>query len=130
MLTVTFSGILPLVNLLFAAVIADVDDGESAPNPELEKANAENAELRKKLRESEQARELTEQARQAAEDERKLAEQRFDAIGDLVVKLFADDKRQRIVAIKTQWPSLPGSAIAIMSESSPSYVSEVLNEAH
>ena len=130
MLKVTFSGILPLVNLLFAALIADVDDGESAPNPELEKANGTISDLRKQLKESELARRQSEQERQAAEAEKLQAEQRFAAIGDLVVKLFAEDKRQRIVAIKAQWPGLPGSAIAIMSEASPSYVSEVLSEVH
>ena len=54
------------------------------------------------------------------------AEQRFAAAGDLVVQLFAHEKRQRILAAAEHWPELPASSIAIITSASPSYVPEVL----
>jgi hypothetical protein len=126
--TLAFGGILPLVNLLFAAVIAQVDDAQNAENPELEKANGTISDLRKQLRESEQARKSAELGQAKAEEDRRQAEINFAALGKLMVKLFAEDKKQRILAIHEQWPRLPGSAIAIMADASPSHVSEVLSE--
>lgn len=117
-----FGGVLPLVSLLFARVLSNVSETEEAPNPELEKANDTIRALRLQLRD-------TEHRAKAAEDRANTAEQRFGAAGDLFARLFAEDKRQRILAIKTQWPALPGSAIAKMTESSPAYVSEVLSSA-
>lgn len=117
--SVAFGAILPLVSLLFARVLSNVVDGEVAANPELERANQAIqranqtvAELRRQLRETE---------RRAS-----VAEERFGAAGDLFVRLFADEKRQRIAAAAQMWPALAHSAIAVIAGSSPSYVSEVL----
>ena len=43
-----------------------------------------------------------------------------------MAQLFAAEKRQRILAVSEQWPRLPASAVAIIADASPSYVSEVL----
>ena len=53
-------------------------------------------------------------------------EQSFTAAGDLVARLFAEEKRQRILAAAEHWPELPASSIAIIASASPGYVSEVL----
>jgi hypothetical protein len=111
---VAFGGILPLCSLLFARVLSNVAEAEAVPNEELDAAKATIRELRSTLR-------TTEQRAQAAE-------QRFDAIGDLAARLFASEKRQRILAAYQRWPELPTSTIAVITESSPSYVSEILKE--
>lgn len=118
--TVAFGGILPLVSLTFARVLSNVVEDEEAPNPDLLKANETISELRKQLRESEHGR-------KSAEERAKTAEDRFGAMGDLVKRLFGDDKRQRILIARQQWKQLPNSAIAVIAEASPSYVSEVLS---
>lgn len=63
-----------------------------------------------------------------AERRAQLAEDRFAAVGDLVKYLFSENKRERIIAVKRQWPQLTGNAIAVIADSKPSYVSEVLSE--
>jgi hypothetical protein len=40
--------------------------------------------------------------------------------------LFAEGKRQRILAAADRWPQLPASSIAVVASASPSYVSDVL----
>jgi len=112
--SVAFGAILPLISLLFAWVLAEAKENEVEANPEFEKAKETIKELRKQLRE--------------AEDARTLAEERFGAIGDLAARLFATEKRQRILAARERWPELPAGTIALITESSPSYVSEVLSE--
>lgn len=117
---VAFGGILPVVNLIFARVLSDVNDADDVPNPELDKANETIKDLRRQLKDTEA---LAKASEQRAGD----AEARLNTMLDLAKLLFADDKRQRILAIRQQWPGLPGSSIAIMAESSPSYVSEILS---
>jgi hypothetical protein len=118
--SLAFGGILPLVSLTFARVLSNVTEDEEAPNPELETAKVTIKELNKHIRESEARR-------TAAEDRARLAEERFGAMGDLFRRIFSDDKRERIIAVREWKPKLPGSAIALITESSPAYVSEVLN---
>jgi hypothetical protein len=150
-----FGGVLPVVSLIFARVLSDVVDTEEAPNPELDAAKATIQDLRRKFAESEQhrkaaegaAREREERAIRAedklrttetranaaeaswekAEARAKLAEDRFGAMGDLFHRIFSEDKRERILAVREWMPKLPGAAIAIITESSPAYVSEVIN---
>jgi hypothetical protein len=69
----------------------------------------------------------TEHQLQMTEDRARLAEDRFGALGDVVKYLFGEDKRQRILFARRTWNKLPNSSLAIIAESSPSYVSEVLN---
>jgi hypothetical protein len=129
--SVGFGAILPLISLLFARVLAEAQDTEEEANQDLVEAKGTIKELRKQLKEAEAAR--TSAEKQAEEDriiaERKIyeAEQRFAAVGELVARLFAEEKKQRILAARTQWPQLPAASIAIIAESSPSYVSEVLS---
>jgi len=117
---VAFGGILPLCSLLFARILADAPLAEGETNPEAEAAKSELKEVRRQLRQAEQERT---DAEARAND----AEQRFAAAGDLFARLFAEEKRQRILAARQTWPRLPASSIAIMTETAPSYVSEVLN---
>jgi hypothetical protein len=42
------------------------------------------------------------------------------------LKIVSADKRERILAAHRLWPRLPGAALAIIADASPSYVSEVL----
>jgi hypothetical protein len=112
--SLAFGGVLPVVSLIFARVLSNVVDDEDAPNPELETAKATIKELNKQIRELDQRA--------------KLAEQRFGAMGDLFRRIFSEDKRERILAVREWKPKLPGSAIALITEASPAYVSEVLNK--
>jgi hypothetical protein len=56
------------------------------------------------------------------------AEQRFAAAGGLFARLFAEEKRQRILAASERWSELPAASVAIIASASPGYVSEVLKE--
>ena len=114
-----FGGILPLVSLMFARILANTADDEVGANPELTKAMQNIKELRAELMSAEGQLVDTE-ARAIA------AEQRFAAAGDLVVQLFAQEKRQRILAAAERWPELPAASVAIIAGASPGYVSEVL----
>lgn len=137
--SVAFGGILPVVSLVFARVLSNVTDSEDAPNPDLEKAKEYIRELNTKVRESEARAKAAEERAKAlraesealildAEERAKVAEARFGAMGDLFRRIFSEDKRQRILAVREWKPRLPGSAIAVIAETSPSYVSEVLKE--
>ena len=117
--SVAFGGILPLVSLLFARILADTNNSEAQMNPKLVQAEATISDLQAQLHDSEFRMATAE----AIADQ---AEQRFAAAGDLMARLFAEEKRQRILAISDQWPRLPASSIAIIAEASQSYVSEVL----
>lgn len=119
--SVTFGAVLPVVSLLFARVLSDVTETEGGENEELTDAKTTIKELRKELKAT-KAQIAT--AEQRAND----AETRFGAAGDLFVRLFAEEKRVRILAVAETWPRLPQSAIVKMTEASPSYVSEVLRE--
>lgn len=103
--SVAFGAILPACSLIFARVLADVQETEHEIDDEF-------AQLRRERRQAE--RRITELSARLNEAE------------DVLRIVAGGDKRQRILAIKAQWPALPNSAVAIMAESSPSYVSEVL----
>lgn len=122
--SVAFGAILPTASLLFAWVLSSVieqDATEGQLNPELEKMKAVIRELNVQIKSSEGER-------LKAEQRMKEAETRFQAAGDLFSALFADRKRDRIIFVKQKWPALPGSAIAILTETSPALVSETLKE--
>lgn len=119
--SVAFGAILPFCSLLFAWILSDIAETEQVANPELIEAKTAIKELRSRLKESSAQIE-------AAELRANEAEQRFGAAGDLFAKLFAQEKRARILAINEYWPQLPQAAIAIMAEASAAHVSEVLRE--
>ena len=117
--SVTFGGILPLVSLLFARILGDTANAEATSNPELTKGKQTIKELQTAL-DAAKAQISDAEARAIA------AEQRFAAAGDLFARLFAEEKRQRILAAAERWPELPAASIAIIAGASPGYVSEVL----
>lgn len=125
---VAFGAVLPVVSLLFASVLSNPAETEDAPNPELERAKADAAEARRAARESDAQRRIAEADRSRAEAERDASEQRFAAAGDLLARIMSPEKRQRILAVRETWPKLPPGAIAIIAETSPGYVSDVLKE--
>lgn len=106
-----FGAVLPIVSLLFARVLSNVTESEAGIDPELETAKAQLSDARQALRQ--------------AERDRDAANARFAAAGDLL-RLMADNKRERILAAHERWPQLTGAAIAIIAGSSPAHVSEVL----
>lgn len=121
---VAFGAILPTTSLLFARILSNVIEHDNATveaNPELEKAKEAIRELKDQLRQSEYRANVAEQ--QANE-----SEVRFRAAGEVFVRLMAESKRDRILAAMERWPQLPGSSIAIITETSPSFVSEVRSE--
>jgi hypothetical protein len=117
--SLAFGGILPLVSLMFARILANTVDTEVQANPELAQAKQTIRKLRSDL-------EAAEGHIGDAEARANAAEQRFAAAGDLVVQLFAHEKRQRILAAAERWPELPASSVAIVAGASASYVTEVL----
>lgn len=122
--SVAFGAILPTASLLFAWVLSSVieqDATEGQANPELEKAKEIIRNLQQNLRHTEEG---LRQAEQRASE----AEVRFAAAGDMFAMLFSEQKRERVLFAKSRWPQLPQSAIAVITEASPAYVSEVLKE--
>jgi len=111
--SVGLGGILPVISLLFARVLSEV--GETKQERDRELADAKQAE-REAKREIARLRSELEQANL-----------RFDAASDLFARLFAAEKRERILFARQKWPELPNKAIAMITESSPAYVSEVLS---
>lgn len=84
-------------------------------NPELEKARAEAREAKHALT--------------VAETRAKEAELKLEGAGEIVKLFTMDQKRDRILAAKARWPELPASSIAYITQTSVSYVSEILKEA-
>jgi type II secretory pathway pseudopilin PulG len=117
--SVAFGGILPVVSLLFAGVLSSVAGGGSDRNEEVDAAKQ--AERTAKQAERTAKQELAQVQRELEE-----ANARFVTASDLFVRLVANEKRERILFARQQWPELAAGAIAIVTESSPSYVSEVL----
>lgn len=120
---IAFGAILPTTSLLFARILSNVVEEyevEKEANPEFEEAKQAIQELKAKLR-------TTEDRAKTAELQAKEAEDRFQAAGDIFVRLMAERKRDRVLAAMERWPQLPASAVAIITETSPSYVSEVKN---
>lgn len=119
--TMAFGGILPVVNLLFAAVIAKVDDSEQQTDPELDKAKAEKRDAEKRARELE---------RQLADTERRLdeSEKRYHAVGDVVVYLFGTERAlgERIRYVRRTFPQLSQNGISQILGCSVSTVNEAL----
>lgn len=125
---IAFGGALPFVSLLFAQVLSNEVESDDAPNPELEAMRARLVEANKALKDAERQTKAAEQSRERAELQAQQAELKFAAAGELFVKLFAEEKRARVLAAKAQWPKLSAAAVAVITETSPSYVSEVLSE--
>jgi hypothetical protein len=108
----TFGAVLPLVSLVFALVLSNVVESEGEANTELTAANEKMKEIRQRLRDTEQ---------RAA-----LAEQRFEAIGDFAVRLASAERRERILAVHERYPELPQRSVALLADSSASYVNQVI----
>jgi hypothetical protein len=105
--------------LMFACILANTAETETGANGKLTQAKHTIKKLQSDLNATEDQL-VDAKARAIA------AEQRFAAAGDLVVQLFAQEKRQRILAAAERWPELPAASIAITAGASPGYVSEVL----
>lgn len=108
--TLAFGAILPLCSLLFARILAEVQESEAAPDSELQAVKQANTELRREL----------------ATTEKRLME--AEGAARLLLDLTAEDKARRILAAAHQWPELPRTVIAQLAGASPSYVSQVLAE--
>lgn len=125
---VAFGAILPITSLLFAWVLSNEVHTDDQEDPAMVEAKKIIGELRRQLRESEARISETEVLVKEAEQRARDAETRFVAIGDLVARLFSENKRERILAVRSQWPQLPIQAVAMIAAASQSYVSEVLKE--
>lgn len=128
--TFVFSGILPLVNLLFAAVIADVDDAESPTDPAVEKAKAEAKEAKAEAKRATACQAYAE--KQQFEAERLLAEseQRYHALGDVVRFLFGQSEplHDRIRFTRKTFPQLSQNGISQILGCSVSTVNDALKD--
>jgi len=119
--TLAFGAVLPVMNLVFAAVLAQMDDAEQQGDPELDKAKAEKREAEKRARELE---------RQLADTERRLdeSEKRYHAVGDVVVYLFGTERAlgERIRYVRRTFPQLSQNGISQILGCSVSTVNEAL----
>lgn len=129
-LTVAFGGILPLVNLLFAAVVADLDDAEDQPDPAVEKAKAETREAKAETKEARAAQKVAEQRAATAEQLLLESEQRYRAIGDVVRFLFGTNEplHERIRYTRKTFPQLSQNGISQILGCSVSTVNEALKD--
>lgn len=121
--SVAFGAILPTASLLFAWVLSSVieqDATEGQANPELDKAKEVIRNLQRDIR-------LAEEQKRLAEGRATEAETRFNAAGDMFAILFSEQKKDRVLFARRQWPQLSQSAIAILTETSPAYVSEIVS---
>lgn len=121
--TLMFGAALPVMNLLFAAVLAQVDDHEQQADPELEKANTLRREAEKRAKELE---------RLLADSERRLdeSEKRYRAIGDIVVYLFGTERalEERIHYVRKTFPQLSQNGISQLLGCSVSTVNKYVVE--
>ena len=106
--TIAFGAILPMCSLLFARILADIQDHEAEVNTEIAEANQTIRALKAELAAANA--QLT-KAEQAA---------RF------VLELQAEDKARRILAAAQEWPQLSQAVLAQIVDVSPGYVSQVL----
>jgi hypothetical protein len=101
---VGFGAILPFCSLLFARILADVQDSEQ----EQDESQAVIRQLRTSLHQAERRAIAAEQGAR------------------LLLDLTAEDKARRILTARERWPELPNAALAVIADASTSYVSEVL----
>lgn len=113
--SISLGAILPVASLLFANVLAEVSEAEEEEDAVLAGARAE-------LRE---ARRLTREAEARAHD----AEIRADSFGELARILASPTKKARVLGLAGMYPALPQASIALLTESSTGYVSEIMKEA-
>jgi len=106
--TIAFGAILPACSLLFARILADIQDNEAEVNTDLLEARQTIRELRTELTTTRQQLTRTEDAA------------RF------MLELQAEDKARRILAAAHQWPQLSQAILAQIVNVSPGYVSQVL----
>ena len=103
----SFGAILPLVSLVFARVLSNVNDTEHEPNAELDQANAT--------------------IRQLRADIRRIEKERSPLSEDALIVFGDGEKAERIRAARRVWPEANQSAIAQIVGASSAYVSEVLS---
>jgi signal transduction histidine kinase len=129
-ITVAFGGILPLVNLLFAAVIADVDDAEGVTDPAVEKAKEETKAAKVETKQARAAQLEAERARMDAEQRVNESEQRYRALGDVVRFLFSHTEplHERIRFTRKTFPQLSQNGISQILGCSVSTVNEALKD--
>jgi hypothetical protein len=129
-LTVAFGGILPLVNLLFAAVIADVDDSEQPADPALVKTREELREAKAALKEANSAAEKANAEKDQANARAIEAEQQMRGVANLMRFLFDRDMqlRDRIRGLAEARPDLSQNRIAGIIGCSTSTVNEALRD--
>lgn len=109
-----FGAVLPLISLLFARILANVNEIEQEENEALMRVRVELTETKRVLK--------------SAEQRALIAEQRFGAAGDLLVKLLDGSKQEKIMAAARLFPQLPQRSIALIADTSPAYVSQTLKE--
>lgn len=112
---IAFGGILPLVSLLFAHVLAKPGPGEDAPNEAEEAMRARERVARKEANDLRLELNTLRLELEQVKDRAKVIE-----------RLFADDKRVRIVTARELFPDATGAAIASITGAGAGYVSEVL----
>lgn len=105
----SFGGILPVVSFLFARILAEAIDTET---------------------ERDEALVLSQKAERAAKRELAIVQNELKEVRLMFAqydKLFADTKRERVLAARELWPTLQASGVAIIADASPGYVSDVLS---
>lgn len=129
---VVFGLALPGISFVFARVLSTMQESEQEEDPAFTKAKAELKEANSTIRNLEQSIRSTEQeySVRVREAERLAneAEQRYQAVGDVVRWLFGKEEvlRDRIRGIRTTFPTLSQNGIAQLLGCSVSTVNEAL----
>jgi len=110
--TIAFGAILPACSLLFARILADIQDHEAEVNADVLEAKQIIRELKSELT-------ATKQQLTRAEDAARF-----------MLELQAEDKARRILAAAQEWPQLSQAVLAQIVDVSPGYVSQVLRAAN
>lgn len=120
---VAFGGILPLVHLVLAAILADVDEAEQSADPEFEKAKSDLREANKVIREQEKTIRAAEHRALEAEQQMRGAANFFRCVFDKEMEL-----QERIRLMHLDYPNLSQNRIAGLIGCSVSTVNKVFSE--
>jgi hypothetical protein len=151
-----FGAGLPIVSLIFASALSNVNESEGEDDPALVELKTKNTELNRQNRELSQAFSKLEAEFNSlkdgfsrAKDDLKVAlaslnerdgslkaaleqvnslQDRLNNMPDIAKVLFSEDAKDRIIGLKQIYPTLPNAAVAVMAKVSAGRVSQVLKD--
>lgn len=125
--SVTFGATLPACSLVFAMVLSSTVESVEVVDEELAKMQGKLTAVRGELGDVKNELAESEAALEQVKSELAQAEVSFAEANTLGGRLFATEKKQRILFASERWAGISRSVIAVLTDSSGAYVSEVLN---